>query len=101
MLDALYVLVVADTVVVRDPLVVPYMTTGVVISAVVHSTIIWLHRGRHFVSCQAVMMHDAPKCYGGYCTTACRDIPLMLQKVACIQVVCDLRGNRRQGQMTM
>ena len=43
MLDALYVLVVADTIMVSDPLVVPYMTTGVVASAVVHSTIIWLH----------------------------------------------------------
>ncbi len=73
MLDALYVLVVADTIVVRDPLVVPYMTTGVVTSAVVHSTIIWLHRGRHFVSCQAVMMHDALQCYGSCCTIACRN----------------------------
>ena len=37
MLDALYVLVVADIVLVSEPLVVPYMTTGVVASAVVHS----------------------------------------------------------------
>ncbi len=41
-LDALYVLVVADIMLVRDPLLVPYMTIGVVASAVVHSTTIWL-----------------------------------------------------------
>lgn len=40
MLDALYVFVVADTVLASESLVVPYMTTGVVASAVVHSTII-------------------------------------------------------------
>ena len=71
MLDALYVLVVADTIVVRDPLVVPYMTTGVVTSAVVHSTIIWLHCGRHFVSCQALTMQNATKCCGSCCMIAC------------------------------
>lgn len=60
MLDALYVFVVADAIMVSDPLVVPYMTMGVVAFAVVHSTIIWLHGSRQLVSCQAGMMHDAP-----------------------------------------
>lgn len=67
MLDALYVLVVADTIMVSDPLVVPYMTMGVVASAVVHSTTIWLHCSMQLVSCQAGVMQDAPKRYRVCC----------------------------------